>query len=618
MKSRTELFGLWPSMVTPELLGRQTGLVEVKWDSDGETLVWQERRPDENTLLAQHNREAPRNLNGGIPLRPGIGYGGGAFSVRDGLVIFASNGQLFCQSLEQGLPQTITPAYGDLASPVLSPDGKQVLYVHSYENIDVLALVDSQGRQWPVRLIWGADFYMQPVWHPDSRQIAWVEWDHPQMPWEGSRLKRATLSNAKATNIELIAGNKSIPVFQPEFSPDGRWLSYIAQEGEWDRLYLFDLESGENRTLVEGGALMTPAWVQGLRTYAWAGKTGRLIYTRHDRGKASLWLVEVDSGKTESINSTPYTWIEQLSVSDDGENLAFIGSSPTIPPRIVSVRKGKQYIEARSMGEIIPTADISEPQEIQWPAPDGTSVSGLYYPPTSSRFKSDQALPPAIVFVHGGPTVASTHTFNPNAVFWTNRGYAFLEVNYRGSTFFGRSFLLALGHNWGKVDVEDVLGGGQALVNQGLADPQRLVVMGGSAGGYTVLNTLIRKPGFFKAGVNRYGVADLLIPETYKFELYYYNFLVGSLPLDIERFRDWSPINHVDRISDPLAVFQGTDDKVVSPENSERIVAALRARGIPHVYHLYEGEGHGFRKPENIADYYATVEAFLQKHVLYA
>jgi dipeptidyl aminopeptidase/acylaminoacyl peptidase len=208
--------------------------------------------------------------------------------------------------------------------------------------------------------------------------------------------------------------------------------------------------------------------------------------------------------------------------------------------------------------------------------------------------------------------------FNTDAAFFTTRGYGFLEVNYRGSTEYGRSYMLALRQKWGLLDVEDAVGGAQALGKLGLADPKRMVIMGGSAGGYTVLNALVRHTGVFKAGVCLYGLSNLFITETHKFEERYSDSMIGVLPQDADRYRAWSPVNFADRIKDPVAVFQGLDDKVVPPEHSEQIVAALRANHVPHIYKTYEGEGHGWRKAATIADFYSTVEKFLQQHVLFA
>jgi len=283
----------------------------------------------------------------------------------------------------------------------------------------------------------------------------------------------------------------------------------------------------------------------------------------------------------------------------------------------VSWENGLQLIEKRTSGEAIPAADLPEPQTIEWPAPDGTIVHGLYYPPTSARYFSE-GLPPAIVNIHGGPTSMRANSYNADAAYFCTRGYAYMEVNYRGSTGFGRNYMLKLREKWGLVDTEDAAGAAGALAALGLIDPQRSVIKGGSSGGYTVLNALIHFPGVFKAGVNLFGVANLydFVIGTHKFEERYNVSLVGPLPETAERYKAWSPVFHAAQIKDPVAVFQGADDRVVPPEHSEQIVAALKANGVPHIYRLYPGEGHGFRKTETIVDFYENLEKFLKQYVL--
>jgi dipeptidyl aminopeptidase/acylaminoacyl peptidase len=286
---------------------------------------------------------------------------------------------------------------------------------------------------------------------------------------------------------------------------------------------------------------------------------------------------------------------------------------------VVTWEDGRFRIHRFASAERIPPEALSFPQPIQWRAPDGTAVHGLYYPPASPEVRG-VGLPPALISIHGGPTSQRVMSYNADAQFFATRGFAYLEVNYRGSTGYGRSYRDALKGKWGLLDVEDAVGGARALAEQGLADPQRQVIIGGSAGGYTVLNALIRHPGFFRAGVCLFGVTNLftLAAETHKFEAHYLDSLVGPLPEAAERYREWSPIFHADRIRDPVAIFQGEEDRVVPPSQAEAIVEALRRRGVPHFYRLYPGEGHGWRRAETIARFYREVLEFLRQHVLFA
>jgi dipeptidyl aminopeptidase/acylaminoacyl peptidase len=609
-------YGLWLSSISPAALGLRPRLEDVQFDSDGKTLVWLERRSGQGVLVARRPGDVPRDMTSGIKVGAGVGYGGGDFTVRNGTLVFVSSGRLFRMPVAGGSLQPVTPSFGDYASPVLSPDGSKIIYVHSYERADCLAMVDAQGGNFPVKLAQGADFYMQPVWHPDGQRIAWIEWDHPQMPWDGTRLMTARLEGSALAEIKQVAEDADTPIFQPEFSPDGRWLSYIAEDGEWDRLYVIDLISGVKRILVEGVSILPPAWVQGMRMYAWSSDSAGLFYLRNNLGVRSLWTASATSGSPEKKDASPYTWMDHISAGA-GNNIVFIASSPQTPDRIVTWEDGRSRVERYSEPGTILPEDLPTCQPISWQAPDGSTVHGLYYHPISRRFASD-GLPPAIVHIHGGPTSSAVAGFNTDAAFFTSRGYGFLEVNYRGSTEYGRSYMLALRQKWGLLDVEDAVSGAHALGTQKLADSNRLVIMGGSAGGYTVLNVLVRHAGVFKAGVCLYGLSNLFITETHKFEERYFDSMIGVLPQDAERYRAWSPVFFADQIKDPVAVFQGAEDKVVPPEHAEQIVEALRANHVPHIYKVYEGEGHGWRKTETIADFYGTVEKFLQQYVLFA
>jgi len=362
-----------------------------------------------------------------------------------------------------------------------------------------------------------------------------------------------------------------------------------------------------------------PAWVQGVRSYGWNHTGERVYYLRYSGAFATLWVVDFASGVSRQIETAPYTWLGQLAVSPVSETLAFIGSSPAQPPRVVRWEAGRLVVEARAESESVPPEYLPEAREIDWKVPDGTTVHGLYFAPANPKSYAS-GLPPAILSIHGGPTSISPADYDAERAYFTSRGYAWLDVNYRGSSGYGRSYQDALRQRWGEADVEDARDGAQALVDQGLADSRRLIIMGGSAGGYTVLNALIRYPGRFKAGVCSYGVSNLfaLNMDTHKFEAHYNDSLVGALPGAAQRYHDWSPIFHVDQIRDPLAVFQGADDPVVPPSQSETVVEALRRNGVAHIYRVYEGEGHGFRKAESLADYYDQVERFLRQHVLFS
>ena len=630
-KKTRRQFGLWDSPIQPKSLAQGLRLSDVAWDSDGETLVWLEGRSDRGVLVCARRGQAPRDLTTDLSVRARVGYGGGDFTVAGGHVYFAaSTGRLYRRPLEPGPARPITPEFGHAASPEVSPDGRWLLFVHHYEGTDGLAIVDVEGRQWPQKLVYGDDFYMQPRWHPDGDKIAWVSWNHPQMPWDGTALKMAALridgkGLPAVTSIQTVIGDKDVAIFQPEFSPDGRYMAYISDESGWGNLYLYDLIEGGHQALTAHEAeIGAPAWVQGLRSYGFSSDGTTLYFLRNQAGMRRLWAYSLAEGRAREVTSplSAYTWLDQIAVSPRRDELALIASSGTIAKRLISWQVGSEgapCVWKRSTAENMPPEALSMPQPVSWKAPDGTAVYGLFYPPHNKAFESAGS-PPAIILIHGGPTGQATASYDARAQFFATRGYAVLQVNYRGSTGYGKAYMAALRENWGVYDVEDAIGGARYLAEAGLADPGKLVIMGGSAGGYTLLQALVTQPGFFKAGVCLYGVSNLftLAADTHKFEQHYLDSMIGPLPETSARYRERSPIFFADRIADPLAIFQGEIDQVVPRAQSDEIVASLRARGVPHVYHVYEGEGHGWRKSETIEDFYRRVEAFLRQYVVFA
>lgn len=614
-------YGLWPSPISPELISQGMRLNDVQWVKGCDTLVWSQSPSGKTSILAKPAGEAPLDLTGTLQPAGGVGYGGGEFTAGKTCVVIASkDGRLYRRTLSYGEAQAITPAFGSTASPSISPDERWVIFVHTYEGKDVLGLVDAGGHLWPTMLAMGADFYMQPVWSPNGKAVAWVEWDHPNMPWDGTRLKFALLDGYPPVIVEAhtLDGSEDMPVFQPEFSPDGRYLSYLRQPGETDELVLLDLESGEKRVLVQDALLLRPAWVQGLRSYAWHPSGEAIYYFESKLASSYLKMVKTNSGEINDLDLAPYTSLNQITLSDSGK-IALLATSPTTSTRLLVIDENEVEIMARSALESIHPEDLPQPQPVEWISSDGQRVYGTYYAPTN-RLYTAEGLPPAVVYIHGGPTSQVGIGFDLDTAFFTSRGYGYLAINYRGSTGFGRSYMLALRQRWGEVDTLDAIEGGKALAAMGLADPDRLVIKGGSAGGYTVLNALVRFPGFFKAGLCSYGVSNLFTLEmdTHKFEAHYNATLVGTLPEASKRFHAWSPVFHAERIKDPIAVFQGTEDKVVPLEQSETIVAALRANHVPHEYHLFEGEGHGFRKSETLIKHYNAIDRFLKQYVIFS
>ena len=620
-------YGLWPSPITPRSLGQSLRLGDVAWDSDGQSLVWIEGRSDRGVLVtARLDDPAPRDLTSDLSVRALIGYGGGDFAVSRGEAYFVSGGRFYRQSLAGGTATALTPASGHAASPAVSPDGRWLLYVWSDDNTDCLAVVDTAGDYWPQKLTNGRDFYMQPRWHPDSTRIAWITWDHPQMPWDGTELWLATLDCSGAlpriSGERRLAGDNSTTIFQPEFSPDGHSIAYVSDESGWGQLYLQELDGGAVRRLGEPEREYgRPAWTQGLRTYSFAGPE-RVVAVRGERGHDQLELIDTGTGTRRALagDAPRYADFGYLAASPDGSEIAATASAPDLSPRVVAldVASGHERVWTRSSGETIPREQFARPEPVDWPSKDG-EAHGLFYAPLSDRFESP-GQPPLIVLVHGGPTSQFTSGYHPQTQFFATRGYAVLEVNYRGSTGYGRDYMLKLHGNWGIYDFEDSVSGARALAERGRVDERRRVIMGGSAGGYTVLEALVTYPGFFTAAVCMYGVSNLftLATDTHKFEQHYLDSLLGPLPESASVYRERSPLFRAERIADPIAIFQGDIDRVVPRAQSDEIVASLKARGVPHEYHVYEGEGHGWRKSETIEQFYIDVDRFLKQWVVFA
>ncbi len=630
-EKRQRQFGLWDSPITPTSLAGDLRLGDVQWDSRG-GLVWSEGRSGTGVLVVrEHEHDAARDLTSDLSVRAEVGYGGGDFTVHEGAVYFVvhKTGRIFRQEIAGGRAAPITPAWGKAASPIVSPHGLWVAFVHhDTERVDRIGVVDSEGRHWPRILAEGHDFYMQPRWSPDGGHLAWVAWDHPEMPWDGTVIEVGRVTSGAdglpvLEDIRVVAGGSDVAVFQPEFTPDGRSLVYVSDETGWGHLWRHDLKSGKRAQLTDGKAEYgVPAWAQGMRTFAMGADGRHVIGARSEGGFTSLERIDLDSGKRTALEgAAAYTDVAQPSVAPEGRLVAFVASAATTPPRIVvhDLESGDTRVVARSSSESVPAGALATPEALSWETTGGETAHGIYYAPASSKFEGT-GKPPLVVLVHGGPTGQARAAWSAQSQFFATRGFAVLTVNYRGSTGYGREYMLRLRSDWGICDVDDAISGMQALARDGRIDAARTAIMGGSAGGFTVLQAMVTSPEAFAAGVCLFGVSNQfhLAAETHKFEERYLDSLLGPLPESAKIYRERSPIFHADRIRRPLAVFQGEIDQVVPRSQSDTIVEALKRTGTPHVYHVYEGEGHGWRKRETIEHFYRTVEQFLRQHLIYS
>ncbi|MCK6577577.1 MAG: prolyl oligopeptidase family serine peptidase [Anaerolineae bacterium] len=646
------MFGTWDSVITAESVALNARIGDAAWDSDGKTLVWTESRQGATWLMAKTGQDSPRFLtDGNIPVRGRIGYGGGDFTVAGGVVYFVGHDRrVFSLPLAGGVPHPITPPFGAAAAPTISPDGRFLIFAHHHEGVDGLAVVDVDGRQFPRKLAYDADFVMQPAWHPSGSLLAYVIWNHPQMPFDGTQLIVAQLQETAGlpavVSTSILAGGPDTAIFQPAFSPDGRKLAYVSDETGWWQIYIYDLETKQTRQITDVPAEhAAPAWAQGMRTIGWSPSGDALYFLRSALGKSRLGMVELTNGTTREVRALEhYDSMRQIAVSPTYDEVALIAASTTTPDRLVSIEIDRlhippalslgsddsgvgriaviiaeqEVIHARSRSEML-RDQIAPGQPVEWTGHDGETVYGWYYPPFNARCRSSGA-PPLIVRVHGGPTGQSRQNYAPETHFFTTRGYALLDVNHRGSTGYGKAYKDKLRGMWGVYDVEDSASGALALVERGLADRSKLIILGGSAGGYTVLQSLATKPGLYAAGVCLYGISNqflLSFNDAWKFEARYNDTLLGTLPESTALFRERSPLFHADKISDPLIIFHGEDDEAVPISQAEVIVKALRRRGVPHEYHVYKGEGHGWHKSETIIHYLKATIDFLQQIVIF-
>jgi dipeptidyl aminopeptidase/acylaminoacyl peptidase len=427
------------------------------------------------------------------------------------------------------------------------------------------------------------------------------------MPWNGTVLYLAELDAAgRVAEPQAIAGGAAESIFQPEWSPDGGAIYFVSDRSDWWNLYAFDLTTRTSEALAPMAAEFgVPQWNLGMSTYACVG-SDRIVCAYSSAGLARLAVLDLKN-KTLAPIKTPFT--EFGSVRADGERVAFRAGAPDHPVSIVTLdsisqphRILKKATDILDQGEPRIADWLTSAQPVEFPTMGGNTAFGLFYPPRNPQFVGrPEEKPPLLVKCHGGPTSSASSALNLTTQFWTSRGIAVLDVNYGGSTGFGRAYRERLHGNWGIVDVDDCVNGAKFLAARELVDERRIVISGGSAGGYTTLAALVFRD-FFQGGASYYGVSDVaaLARDTHKFESRYLDWLIGPYPQAEQRYRERSPLHHADRLSKPVIFFQGDEDEVVPPSQSETMVEALRRNGNPVGYFLFAGEQHGFRKAANI------------------
>ena len=609
------------SSITPDDLINSLSFSDVAWDTISSTLVWQENRKSGVALVAQTRGENPRDLVRDLRIGGGIGYGGGGFAVGGGQVVFVQDGtQLYVMPLRGGKPRPITPSVGHVASPVISPDHRWVLTIHEDSGQQSLAITPLDGKAWARQLLKGYDFIMQPTWHPNGEEIACITWDAQHMPWQEARLHRLLLG----TGEPQVIGTHTFPMphssatFQPCYAPDGQSLAYVSDQDGWWRVYVYDLNTHATTCLTahDEAEYGVAGWLQSMRTLAWRTDSTALYALRHQQARVTLVELSLTGHDIRPLEELqPYSYLEQLAVCPLDDTLALIGGHSTQPDQVITWQPthATPLVNRHSALEHHPTEVFVTPQDVFWNAPDGTPLHGLLYMPKHST------LPPLLVQAHSGPTTQKFHRFDGEVQFLVARGYAVLQVNYRGSMGYGRAFRMALAGEWGRVDALDCMSGAQHLIEHELVHPHRVAVMGSSAGGYTALQCLMQFPSLFKVGVVRAAVCDHFMTQehTHRFEARYNDFLLGALPDHVETWFARSPLRHAERLQNPLAIFHGNQDTVVHFEQAEAVAQSLKRRGIPILYKVMDGAGHSFRKAEHLQDYFNSMHQFLQFHLIH-
>jgi dipeptidyl aminopeptidase/acylaminoacyl peptidase len=603
-------YGSWKSPIVSDLVS-QAALQLSQIKLDGDDTFWVEQRPSEGgrNVVVRRTRDGkigdvtPPPFNARTRVHE---YGGGAYAVDLGTIYFSNfDDQRLYRQDPGSPPRPLTPAVDKrFADGEIDRKRKRLICVredHTVRGQAVNTIVgvnldrdDAGGSV----LVSGNNFYSNPRLSPDGTRLAWLTWNHPNMPWDGCELWIGDVNqDGKLGKSERVAGGLTESIFQPEWAPDG--VLYFASDrtGWWN---LYRRREGVVQPVCEKAAEFgVPQWVFGLSTYAFESAQ-RIVCVYSQRG-SHLATIDTSTRQLTEIQS-PFSTINNLRASTD--RAVFLAGSPTQPQSIVQYDFKSKKIEVlrRSTELKIDPGYLSAPQAIEFPTEGGLTAHAYYYPPKNRDYTAPASdKPPLVVKVHGGPTGSTPTTFRVDLQYWTSRGFAVVDVDYGGSAGYGRPYRERLNGKWGVVDVDDSANAARYLVKQGWADANRVAISGGSAGGYTTLCAITFRD-VFKAGASLFGISDLetFAKDTHKFESRYLDGLVGPLPQKRDLYRQRSAINYVDRIACPVILFQGLEDQVVPPSQSELIFKAVKQKGLPCAYVTFEGEQHGFRRAENI------------------
>jgi len=604
-------YGSWKSPLTAARIAvGMRALSEIQvW---GDEIFWLETRPAERGRSVVMRRRPDGRIEDCLP--PAFNarsrvheYGGGAYLVADGLLFFSNFEDQRLYRLPLDRPEDaapLTPPGYRYADGVWDARRSRIICVredHTGEGEprNTLVAVDGEGRGGGEILLDARDFYAAPRLSPDGTRLAWLAWDHPWMPWDAAELWTAPLpAEGRVRHPRHVAGGRGTSAALPAFSPDGVLHAVVDPDGWWT---LHRCEgSGPVPLYRRPAEFSPPLWVLGLSQYAFLGPD-RLACAYSEGGRWHLGILEAEGGRLARLD---LPWTDIGSVRCAGSRIVFLGGSPAEPRSVVTLEPstGETRVLYRPQGVTVAPPHLALPEAIEFPTAGDRTAHGLFYPPRNDDFTAPPGeRPPLLVMIHGGPTSAASTALRPNIQFYTSRGVAVLDVNYGGSTGYGRAYRERLYGQWGVVDVDDAVAGAAWLAERGRVDRARLAITGGSAGGYTALACLTFRD-VFAAGASHYGVSDceLLAQETHKFEARYLDQLIGPYPARRDVYRERSPLHHLERLNRPVIFFQGLEDKVVPPNQSALMFEGLRRRGVPTAYVTFEGEQHGFRKAETI------------------
>lgn len=599
-------YGTWPSPITADLVTRGAKRFDSLW-IDGIDIYWNELRPFEGgrNVVVRYNRHGQKQdmTPLGYSVRSRVHeYGGGAFTAHKGTIFFVNDKdqRVYVQHPEQA-PKPLTPE-GFLFADLCYSNASLIAVCeehHSPTNIEnYLVSIDTQKGKF-IPIVKGFDFYSSPTVSDDGKKLAWICWNHPNMPWDGSEVWVGDFVKGKVVNQRKIAGGPQISIFQPRWSKDGV-LHYVSDETGWWNIYRETSTGSENLCPMEA-EFGWPQWVFGLSMWDFVGDEILCIFYQKGLGHMGFLDPATKKLRVSDLDGNDFS---QIHVGD-GFAVCLQGS--------LTQSRSITYLDLQTMQtRLIASDEIPEissrfyslAELIEFPSAGGRKAYGFYYPPQSKDYRGpDGERPPLIVKSHGGPTASVSCSFDLKIQYWTSRGFAVLDVNYGGSSGYGRAYRELLKSNWGIVDVEDCEHGALYLVQKRKVDAEKLAITGGSAGGFTTLSALTFK-NVFTAGASYYGVSDLnaLARDTHKFESHYLDRLIGPHTSKKKLYESRSPITHVEKLSCPVIFFQGADDQVVPCSQTEAMYKALQKKGIPTKMIIYQGEQHGFRKAENIKD----------------